>query len=75
MENYSTAESFREILKEENNFLSNLKPESFRLLRRRMIETILATDISTHTKNLNTLKTKLDTFGVKRGKNVNNLVH
>lgn len=40
-----------------------------------MIETILATDISSHTKNLNTLKTKLDTFGVKKGKNVNNLIY
>jgi len=39
-----------------------------------MIETILATDISNHVKNVNALKTKLDTFGISKGNNVSNLI-
>ncbi len=39
-----------------------------------MIETILATDITHHVKNLNTIKSKFDSFGVSQGKNYNNLI-
>jgi len=74
LENYSLAESFRLLIKEENNFLSHLKPETFRHIRRRMIETILATDISHHIKNFNALKTKFDSCEVTNGENLGNLI-
>lgn len=58
----------------ENNILDSLLPEQFRIVRRRMIESILATDMSNHQKTLNNLKGKLETFDVIEGKNLDKLI-
>jgi len=39
-----------------------------------MIETILATDMANHGKDLSTLKNKIDTFDIKDGKNVKKMI-
>jgi hypothetical protein len=73
LENYHVAETFEILLKDENNFLCNLTAEEYRLVRRRMIESILATDMANHVKHLNSLKSKLDSLSIKGGENVDKL--
>ena len=58
----------------ENNALDSFSPEEYRIVRRRMIATILATDMANHGKDLSALKSKIDTFDIKDGKNVDKMV-
>ena len=74
LENYHVSESFKVLMKEENNLLCNLQKEEWRLLRRRMIDCILSTDMANHAKHLNTLKAKLETFDIKSGLNVERMI-
>lgn len=39
-----------------------------------MIESILATDMSFHAKNLSNLKTKIETFNINNGKNIEKMI-
>ena len=61
-------------MKPENNILESFSPEEYRLVRRRMIETILATDMANHGKALSTLKSKIDTFEIKNGKHTDRMI-
>lgn len=74
LESFHVAETFKVMIKEENNLLCNLQPEEWRLVRRRMIDCILATDMANHAKHLATLKTKLETFDIKAGKNIDKMI-
>ena len=56
------------------NILISLSAEDFRLARRRIIECILATDMGNHTKTLATLKSRVDTFDIKSGKNIERMI-
>ena len=62
LENYHISESFNLIKKPENNILKNFSQEEFRLIRQRIIECILATDMANHTKHLTQLRYKLEKF-------------
>ena len=68
------SQAFKMILKDEFNILDLLKPEEFRIVRRRMIESIIATDMANHAKTLTTLKSKVETFDVKSGKNIERMI-
>ncbi len=74
LENYHVAETFKVLMHDENNLLCKLKPEEWRLVRKRMIDCILSTDMANHAKHLNTLKAKLETFDIKNGKNVERMI-
>ncbi len=74
LENYHTAQTFKLMLLPENNILEYFTPEEYRLMRRRIIETILATDMGRHGKVLSAVKSKIDTFDIKNGKNVNKMI-
>jgi hypothetical protein len=75
LENYHVSETFRLILNNPStNVLDRLSPEEYRIVRRRMIESILATDINRHYKLVNNLKNRLDTFDIKDGKNIDKMV-
>jgi len=74
LENFHVAESFKVLLKPENNLLCKLQKEEWRLVRRRMIDCILMTDMANHAKHLSGLKAKLETFDVKGGNNVNKMI-
>jgi hypothetical protein len=74
LENFHVAETFKILQIEENNLLCRLKPEEWRLVRKRMIDCILSTDMANHAKNLNTLKAKLETFDIRGGKNVERMI-
>lgn len=74
LENFHVAESFKIIIQEEYNLFSKLTPEEFRHARRRMIDCILATDMTNHSKHLSNLKTKLDSLEIRNGKNIEKMV-
>ncbi len=69
LENFAISETFKVLGKPENNVFANFTPEEYRVSRRRIIESILATDMAFHHKFLNNLLTKMDTLDVKAGKN------
>jgi cAMP-specific phosphodiesterase 4 len=74
MENMHVAQTFKLLSKEQYNILDLLKPEEYRLVRRRMIESVLATDMALHAKTLSTLKSKAETFDIKNGHNVDRMI-
>lgn len=59
LENYHIYVVFKLLKKEENNILLPLKKEEFTIFRKRVIESILATDMSFHSKVLTNIKNKL----------------
>ena len=68
------SETFKTLQKTNNNIYENLKPEEYRIVRRRMIEGILATDMASHSKYLLSLKSKLESLEIKDGINVEKLI-
>ena len=50
LESYHCAESFKVMMNPEYNILSNFNSAEFRLIRKRIIECIMATDMSNHQK-------------------------
>mmetsp|Transcript_31501 Transcript_31501/g.32707 ORF Transcript_31501/g.32707 Transcript_31501/m.32707 type:complete len:515 (+) Transcript_31501:12-1556(+) len=71
LENYHSREGFRLIQK--TNLLSNLSKEEFKLVRRRFIDSILATDMANHAAQQGKLKTKIELFDIFEGKNIEKL--
>ena len=62
LENYHIAQTFKILSQDQYNILKNFKPEEYRILRRRMIEGIIATDMANHQKVLSATKAKIETF-------------
>lgn len=58
----------------EYNVLANFNSSEFRLIRKRMIEGILSTDMANHSKYLNALKNKINASCVKDGENVSGII-
>lgn len=61
-------------MKKEFNIFANFNTAEFRLIRKRMIECILATDMTYHSKFLTNLKNKITVADVVDGKNLNKLI-
>jgi len=74
LESYHVSEAFKLMHKTEYNILENVSTEEYRVIRRRMIDCILATDISSHLKHLTQLKAKLEALNVVEGKNLENFI-
>lgn len=70
LENYHVSEAFRLLKKPENNILARFQKDVYRLVRQRVIECILATDMANHSKHLNQMNSRLDILDIKEGKNV-----
>ena len=69
LENYHTANIFK-LMKDDNyNIFKNFKPEEYRIMRRRIIEGILATDMANHQKVIGAIKNKTEVYSIKQGKN------
>lgn len=64
LENYHVSEAFKVIIRKEYNIFAKFNPAEFRLIRKRMIESILSTDMTNHSKNLTALKNKLAVAGI-----------
>ena len=75
LENYSISETFKLLLYPENNIMSDFSPEEYRISRRRIIESILATDMAFHQKYLSNLKVKIESCQIKNGKNIEKLIN
>ena len=63
------AEAFAILKKDETNFLEQLSSDEFRVVRKRMIGCILATDMAKHASDLSALKSLVETKGIKNGEN------
>lgn len=61
-------------MKEESNILYSFTPEEYRISRRRIIESILATDMAFHQKQMSTIKNKIETFEIKKGNNIERML-
>ena len=75
LENYHVAESFKLISSDPKyNILNGFNVEDRRLLRKRMIGLVLATDMSNHTEHVTGLKSFLQTNGIVDGANTSLLL-
>lgn len=75
LENFHIAETFK-IIKDDNcNIFSNYNNENFKLIRKRIIELILATDMTCHAKINGTIKNKLQINKITDGENIEKLIN
>lgn len=68
LENYHIAQTFKVISKSSTNIFATFTPEEFRICRRRMVESILATDMANHQSVVSAVKVKIESLDVKNGK-------
>jgi hypothetical protein len=69
LENFHCYEGFKILNHQSSNILEDLQKEEIRIFRKRMIESILATDMSNHTKVYTTLKLRLDALSLEKETN------
>ena len=74
LENYHIAESFKVMSKQHNNILISFPSSEYRLIRRRIIESILSTDMAHHSKYVTSLKNKINIFELKNPDQVKNMI-
>ncbi len=74
LENFSISELYKMMMVPENNIMSNLSPEEYRICRKRIIEGILGTDMAFHQKNISAVRTKIETFDIKKGRNIDKMM-
>ena len=67
LENFHIASSFKILSKDETNILKNFKEEEYRIIRKRIIESILSTDMANHQKVLANVKAKIGEFQIDKG--------
>ena len=70
LESYHVSEGFNIILKKEGcNIFEQLSNDDYKIIRKRIIQCVLATDMTLHNKEYQFLKMKIETFGIKNGEN------
>lgn len=74
LESYHIAETFKVLKNPKNNIFEDLKSEEYRIIRKRIIEGILHTDMHSHSKHLLRLKNKLESLNINKGKNLNKFI-
>lgn len=62
LEQFHISSAFKVLSKPNSNILCELSKEEYRIIRKRMVECVLATDMAKHTSALNSLKAKLETL-------------
>ena len=72
LENFHTREAFKLLIK--HKLFDHLSKEEFKLIRRRFIDTILATDMANHFKHCEKIKFKLSQLDIKNGNNIEKLL-
>lgn len=70
LENYHIAQTYKVLSNDEFNIFESLSPEEYRLSRMRIIDAILATDMTYHNSILSTINAKTDLYDIKQGKNL-----
>jgi hypothetical protein len=75
LESFHIAEAFKILRRDDCNILSKFDTTEFKTLRKRMIETILATDMVFHAKVQSLVKNRLSVNNIKFGTNCEKLIN
>jgi hypothetical protein len=76
LENYHIAESFKLIKgNDDYNIFCELNPSEYKLIRKRIIDCVLSTDMVFHGKQVGFLKGKIEGLSIKHGVNSENLLN
>ena len=71
LENYHVSEAFHIIFKKNGcNIFESMSNDDYKYCRKRIIQCVLATDMTLHNREFQLLKTKIQTFQIKKGENV-----
>ena len=73
LENYHIANMFKIVKNDKFNIFKPFRPEEYRIMRRRIIEGILATDMKKHQKVIGKIKNRAEVYTIKKGKNFNKM--
>jgi len=75
LENYHVAETFRLIHnKKDCNIFSDLPPQHYKVIRKRIIDCVISTDMTLHAKQCTYLKVKMESYGITHGDNVDKIM-
>ena len=71
LESFHVSEAFTIIFRKKGcNIFESMSNDDYKYCRKRIIQCVLATDMTLHTREFQFLKTKIQTFQIKNGKNV-----
>ena len=73
-ENWHASESMKLLLQSENNFVEAFSEDEKKVLRKRMVNMILATDMADHMGHINYMDNKIKARGISREKNNGHLI-
>ena len=74
LENYHVAEAFKILRSNPDlNIFSGFLSEDYKLCRKNIIEYVLHTDMTLHNQQFKSFKLKLETYDIKKGKNIEKL--
>jgi hypothetical protein len=74
IQSHNLSEAFKLLQKPDCYFLKNISSSQYRVVRKRIIETVLATDYSIHEKLMGKIKNLFETFSISEGKNLEKMV-
>lgn len=74
LENYHISETYKLLNNPEFNIFCNYSQDEKKLLRKRIVDMILHTDMSLHTKIYTSLKLKIEKNSIENGENISKLV-
>ena len=72
LENYHVSEAFNLIYSNPNKFgiFHKLSNDDYKIIRKRIVQCVLSTDMTLHNKQYQFLKTRINTFNIHKGENV-----
>ena len=71
LENFHVSEGFNIIFKKQGcNIFENMSNDDYKICRKRIVNCVLATDMTLHGKELQFLKSKAQAYNIKNGENV-----
>jgi hypothetical protein len=75
LENYHLAESFKLIQSSESyNIFCLLSKDEYKVIRKRIVDCVLATDMTFHAKQVTYLKSKIENFSIVKGTNTDQVI-
>ena len=74
LENYHVAEAFKLIKEKETNIFSMLSISEYKMIRKKIIDGVLATDMTKHAHGYHYLKMKVETYQINQGKNMDKIL-
>ena len=71
LENFHVSEGFNIIFKKKDcNIFENMSNDDYKICRKRIVNCVLATDMTLHNKEFQFLKSKSQTYNIKGGENI-----